>query len=209
MYIRSKDKSADLMRVVFLGPPGAGKGTQASLLANSNRIPALSTGDILRAAIEGQTSIGKIAKAYVDSGGLVPDEVVVGLVTERLSEPDATAGFILDGFPRTLAQAASLDDILAEADANIDLTIELTVDDSLLLARIQRRAEIDAASGRKVRSDDNPESFAIRMNAYRQATKPLSEYYDNQGKLVRINGLASIEVVAAEIHAAVSACHKR
>ncbi|KWV54166.1 adenylate kinase [Rhizobium altiplani] len=197
------------MRVVFLGPPGAGKGTQASLLAKAKSIPALSTGDILRAAIEGRTSIGTIAKGYVDSGGLVPDEVVVGVVKERLAYPDASAGFILDGFPRTLAQAASLDDILADAGMRIDLTVELTVDDSQLLSRIQRRAEIDAASGRKVRSDDNRESFEIRMNAYRQATKPLSEYYENQGKLVRINGLASVEDIAADIGAAVAACSWR
>lgn len=192
------------MRVVFLGPPGAGKGTQASLLAKARNIPAFSTGDILRAAIETRTAIGATAKAYVDRGGLVPDEVVVGVVKERLVEADASAGFILDGFPRTLAQAASLDDFLSEADTRIDLTIELTVDDSQLLSRIQRRAEIDAASGRKVRSDDNPESFQIRMDAYRQATKPLSEYYENQGKLVRIDGLASVEHVAADIGAAVA-----
>lgn len=179
------------------------------LLAKAKSIPALSTGDILRAAIEGRTSIGTIAKAYVDSGGLVPDDVVVGVVKERLSEPDASAGFILDGFPRTLAQAASLDDILADTGMRIDLTVELTVDDSQLLARIQRRAEIDAASGRKVRSDDNPESFEIRMNAYRQATKPLSEYYENQGKLVRIDGLAAVEDVAADIGAAVAARSSR
>lgn len=193
------------MRFIFIGPPGAGKGTQASILAKAMAIPALSTGDILRAAIEARTSIGTIAKTYVDSGGLVPDEVVVGVVKDRISEPDASPGFILDGFPRTLAQAASLDDILDEVEARIDLAVELTVDDSQLLSRIQRRAEIDAASGRKVGSDDNPESFAIRMSAYRQATKPLSEYYEKQGKLVRIEGLAAVDDVAAGICAAVAA----
>ncbi|MBO9195421.1 adenylate kinase [Rhizobium sp. 16-449-1b] len=192
------------MRFVFLGPPGAGKGTQAAILANAMDIPALSTGDILRAAIENQTSIGKVAKTFVDRGDLVPDDVVVGVVKERLAKKDASGGFILDGFPRTLAQAAALDSFLYEIGLELDLTVELTVEDAQLLARIKKRAETDAAAGRKVRSDDNPQAFALRMNAYRQATKPLSEYYATRGKLVQIDGLATVDAVAREIRVVAS-----
>ncbi len=187
------------MRLILLGPPGAGKGTQATRLVEKHKIPQLSTGDMLRAANEAGTPIGLQAKAVMDKGGLVSDEIVVGIVAERIVEPDCRNGFILDGFPRTVAQARALDHMLAEKHMELDAVIELRVDEGALLARIERRAAETRAAGQAVRADDNPDAFRIRLEAYRAQTAPVSEYYSSVGELQVVDGMRSIEEVAAEI----------
>ena len=187
------------MRLILLGPPGAGKGTQAARLAEKHEIPQLSTGDMLRAAVRAGTPIGLQAKAVMDAGELVSDEIVVGIVAERIDEPDCRNGFILDGFPRTVAQARALDRMLAEKHMELDAVIELKVDESALLARIEKRAAEMRAAGQTVRADDNPDSFRIRLEAYKAQTAPVSAYYASVGELKVVDGMRSIEEVAAEI----------
>jgi adenylate kinase len=196
------------MKLILLGPPGAGKGTQAVRLAEKHRIPQLSTGDMLRAAVHAGTPIGVKAKAVMDSGGLVPDDIVVGIVADRIEEPDAKNGFILDGFPRTTAQAIALDEMLGEKGLRLDAVIELLVDESILLSRIEKRAAETIAVGGKVRPDDNAESFKTRLQAYRTQTAPLSDYYRGMGELRRVDAMKSIDEVSRDIDdllAAVSA----
>jgi adenylate kinase len=164
-------------------------------------IPQLSTGDMLRAAVQAGTPIGLKAKAIMDAGGLVPDEVVVGIVADRIQEPDAKAGFILDGFPRTVAQAEALKAMLADKKMNLDAVIELKVDEQALLQRIQKRAEETLKAGGTVRPDDNPEVFKTRLDAYREQTAPVSTYYAKTGELRAIDGMAPIEAVSAAIDA--------
>jgi adenylate kinase len=187
------------MRLILLGPPGAGKGTQAQRLVEKFGIPQLSTGDMLRAAVQAGTPIGLKAKAIMDSGSLVPDEVVVGIIAQRIEEPDAKRGFILDGFPRTVAQAEALDKILAEKNMKLDAAIELEVDAEKLVERIVRRAEQTKAAGQPVRKDDDPVVFRTRLDAYRRDTAAVTPYYDGKGLLYRVDGMAPIDSVTKAI----------
>jgi adenylate kinase len=190
------------VKLILLGPPGAGKGTQASRLMQKHGIPQLSTGDMLRAAVKAGTPIGLQAKAVMESGGLVSDEIVVGIISDRMEEPDASNGFILDGFPRTVAQAKALDEMLAKKGLKLDGIVELKVDENALMARIEKRAAEMLAAGETVRADDNPDAFNKRLVAYRELTAPVSAYYASKGTLTQVDGMASIEDVAKAIDAA-------
>jgi adenylate kinase len=186
------------MNLIFLGPPGAGKGTQASRVAEERGIVQLSTGDMLRKAVADQTAVGLEAKSYMDAGDLVPDEVVLGVINERLDEPDCANGFILDGFPRTAAQAEALDRMLQERGAKLDMVIELKVDEGQLFDRIAKRAEETGGA----RSDDDAETLKKRLDVYREQTAPLTPYYEATGRLVTVDGMKSIDDVGAAIDAA-------
>jgi adenylate kinase len=192
------------MRLILLGPPGAGKGTQSHRLVEQHDIVQLSTGDMLRAAIKAETPIGLKAKDIMARGDLVPDDVVVGIVAERLEEPDASKGFVLDGFPRTVAQAEALAELLRDRGLALDGVIELKVDEAALMKRIESRLKDMQARGEPVRSDDNPESFRIRLDAYRAQTAPLVDYYRAKGQLQTIDGMAPIGEVSAAIDAALN-----
>ena len=182
------------MRVVLLGPPGAGKGTQAQVIASRLGVPAISTGDIFRANVSGQTDLGKQAKVYMDAGDLVPDEITVAMVSDRLAEPDAKAGFLLDGFPRTIAQAEQLRDSLAEMGHSLDRCLELVVDQDELVRRLSgRRMLVDGAWVQ--RDDDKPETVRHRLEVYREQTAPLSGFYEQAGQLARINAIGEIDEV--------------
>lgn len=187
------------MRLIFLGPPGAGKGTQAARIVAKHGIPQLSTGDMLRAAVAAGTPIGLKAKAVMEAGGLVSDEIVIGIVADRIEEADAKKGFILDGFPRTLAQAEALDAMLAERGLKLDTVLELKVDQSKLVDRIIRRAEEAKAAGQPVRKDDDPEVFKTRLEAYNRDTAVVAPYYEKRGQLVAIDGMQAIDTVTADI----------
>lgn len=187
------------MRLILLGPPGAGKGTQAQRLVERCGIPQLSTGDMLRAAVESGTEVGKLAKAVMESGQLVSDEIVNQIVSDRVDELDCRKGFILDGFPRTVPQAEALTKILASKGLFLDAVIELKVDESALLKRIENRVAETIAAGGPVRPDDNPESFKKRLDEYREKTAPLSAYYASTGELRTVDGMADMDVVTAEI----------
>ena len=189
------------MRLILLGPPGAGKGTQATRLEEKFKIPQLSTGDMLRAAVRAGTPVGLQAKAVMDAGGLVSDEIVVGIIADRVREPDAKNGFILDGFPRTVAQARALDELLAGTDMQLDAIVELKVDEKALLGRIETRARETLAAGGTVRADDNPEAFRVRLEQYRAQTAPVSAYYAGTGTLKTVDGMQSIGAVSAAIDA--------
>ncbi|WP_456718780.1 MULTISPECIES: adenylate kinase [unclassified Bradyrhizobium] len=192
------------MRLVLLGAPGSGKGTQAARLAKRLDIPQLSTGDMLRAAVSEGTPIGTRVKATMERGELVPDDLVVAIVAGRISQPDAKSGFILDGFPRTIAQAAALDDILRAADLRIDRVLELDVDEAALLNRILNRAN-EARSNGYARADDTEAALKVRLAEYRGQTRPLADYYREQGLLKSINGLQSIDKVASSLLEALDA----
>jgi adenylate kinase len=187
------------MRLILLGPPGAGKGTQAQRLVERHGIPQLSTGDMLRAAVKAGTEVGKRAKAVMDAGGLVSDEIVNQIVSDRIVEPDAARGFILDGFPRTVPQAEALTRILAGKGLELDAVIELKVDENALVKRMEKRVADTLAAGGQVRADDNPESFKKRLNEYREKTAPLSKYYAGIGELLTVDGMADMDKVTAEI----------
>ena len=187
------------MRLIILGPPGAGKGTQSSRLMAEFGIPQLSTGDMLRAAVKAQTAVGKQAQAIMNEGKLVPDEIVINLIDDRIQEPDASNGFILDGFPRTVAQAKALDELLADRNMRLDAVIELNVDEAALVKRMETRVAQTRAQGGQVREDDNPEAFHQRLMTYRAQTAPVSEYYREQGELDVVDGMASIADVTASI----------
>ena len=189
------------MRLILLGPPGAGKGTQAARLTEKFKIPQLSTGDMLRAAVKAGTPVGLQAKAVMDGGGLVSDEIVCGIISDRIEEEDAVNGFILDGFPRTVAQAKALDDMLAKKAMSLDAIVELKVDENALLARIEKRAAETLAAGGTVRADDNPEAFKVRLVSYREQTAPVSAYYASRGVLKTVDGMAPIDQVTAALDA--------
>lgn len=187
------------MRLILLGPPGAGKGTQAQRLVEKHRIPQLSTGDMLRAAVKAGTEVGKRAKAVMDAGELVSDEIVNAIVAERIDQADCARGFILDGYPRTLAQADAVGRMLAERGIDLDVVIELVVDDKALVGRILRRAEEAKAAGQPVRKDDTAEVFDERLREYYKKTAPLIGYYYAKGKLVGVDGMADIDAVTAQV----------
>lgn len=187
------------MRLIFLGPPGAGKGTQAKLLTEKHGIPQLSTGDMLRAAVAAQTEVGKRAKAVMDAGQLVSDAIVNEIVSDRIDSPDCAKGFILDGYPRTVPQAQALDEILEGKGLGLDAVIELKVDEDALVKRMETRVAETIAAGGAVRSDDNPEAFKRRLTEYREKTAPLSSYYATTGKLKTIDGMAEVDAVTREI----------
>jgi len=187
------------MRIVLLGPPGAGKGTQATRLSGMFNIPQLSTGDMLRAAVSARTAIGAKAAEVMARGELVPDDLVVAAIVERISQPDAENGFILDGFPRTLAQATALDDVLLTDSHELDWVLELKVDEKILLDRILQRAADARACGEAVRADDNEDSLRVRLDAYGNQTRPLIDYYGSRGVLRSVDGLQPIDVVTASL----------
>lgn len=187
------------MRLIFLGPPGAGKGTQAARIVAKHGIPQLSTGDMLRAAVAAGTPVGLKAKAVMESGGLVSDEIVIGIVADRIEEADARKGFILDGFPRTLAQAEALDAMLEGKKLTLDAVLELRVDQGKLVDRIVKRAEEAKAAGQPVRKDDDPEIFKTRLEAYNRDTAVVAPYYEKRGQLSPIDGMLPIDGVTAEI----------
>ena len=189
------------MNITLLGPPGAGKGTQAEALAKRRGLIQLSTGDMLRAAVKAATEIGKKAEAVMKAGGLVSDDIVIGIIADRISEPDCANGFILDGFPRTLKQAAALDKLLESKGLKLDAVIELKVDDAALLSRIENRARETLAAGGTVRADDNAEALKTRLMAYYRETSPLIGYYFAQGRLRTIDGMAPIPDVAKQLDA--------
>lgn len=192
------------MRLILLGPPGAGKGTQAQRLVQKYGIVQLSTGDMLRAAVRAGTEVGLRTKVIMDRGELVPDEIVVAIVQERIEQPDARKGFILDGFPRTVPQAVALDRMLAAKGMTLDGVIELNVDAGILQERVDSRIREAAARGEPVRSDDDPDVLRRRLEAYREQTAPLVDYYRWQSTLKTVDGMASIEVVAKAIDRALA-----
>ena len=187
------------MRLILLGPPGAGKGTQAQRLVEKYGIVQLSTGDMLRAAVKAETPTGLKAKDIMARGELVPDEVVVAIIAERLDQPDVRRGFILDGFPRTVPQAEALDRILRERGLALDAVIELEVDEAILLQRVEKRVAEMNARGEAVRADDNAEALKKRLDAYRVQTAPLTHYYAGKGMLQGVDGMAAIPAVTAAI----------
>jgi adenylate kinase len=184
------------MDLILFGPPGAGKGTQAKVLQDERGLIQLSTGDMLRAAVAQGTELGKKSKAIMDRGDLVPDDLVIGIIAERLDKPDTAKGVIFDGFPRTVAQAKALDTMLAGRGRKIDAVIELKVDDEAMVGRMESRVRENPGS---VRADDNPETLRKRLGVYRQNTAPLLDFYRGQGKLVTVDGMAAIAEVSAGI----------
>lgn len=188
------------MNIILLGPPGAGKGTQAQRLVDERNMVQLSTGDMLREARTSGTQMGQKVAAIMDAGELVTDEIVVGLIEEKLNG-DQRGGFIFDGFPRTLAQADALGELLGKHDAALDAVIELTVNDEVLVSRIIGRAEEARAAGKPVRADDNEDSLKVRLMEYYKKTSPLVGYYYAKGDLSAVNGLGEIDAVAEEIRA--------
>ena len=185
------------MNLILFGPPGAGKGTQAQRLVERRRMMQLSTGDMLRAAIASGSTLGREVKAVVDSGALVTDEIVIRLIAERLDEAERDGGAIFDGFPRTVAQAQALDILLEGRGKQVDRVVRLKVDDAQLMARITKRF---AEQGR---ADDNPDVFAVRLDAYLTQTKPLLSYYEGQGKLAEVDGMAAMDEVSEQIARAI------
>lgn len=188
------------MRIILLGPPGSGKGTQAQLLVQRYGIVQLSTGEMLRAAVAAGTPVGLKAKEIMAGGGLVPDEVVVGIISDRIDQPDAKNGFILDGFPRTVPQAEALDDLLRHKHLKLDAVIELRVNESALLSRVETRVAQMRERGEEVRVDDTPEVLTKRLASYRSQTEPLIHYYSERRKLSTIDGMMAIDEVTRAIH---------
>jgi len=193
------------MRLVLLGPPGAGKGTQATRIAGRFAIPQLSTGDMLREAVASGSALGARVKDIMERGDLVPNDVVIAVVADRMDHSDAASGFILDGFPRTVAQAEALDRELAARGIALDAVLELEVDEDVLLVRIRGRADETANQGQPVRRDDNPEVFKTRLKAYRAQTAPVTEFYRSRGLLHVVDGLQPIDVVTEDIAAVLTA----
>jgi adenylate kinase len=192
------------MKLILLGPPGAGKGTQSQRLVEKYNIVQLSTGDMLRAAVAAETPVGLKAKDIMASGGLVSDDIVIAIVSERIEQPDCQNGFILDGFPRTVAQAEALDTLLESKKTSLDCVIELVVDEAILLSRIEKRASETLEKGGVIRDDDNPEAFKKRLVSYKELTMPLSDYYRQKGILKTVDGMQSIDQVTASIETILS-----
>ncbi len=186
------------MNLILFGPPGAGKGTQAKILEAEWGLPQLSTGDMLRAAIAAGTDLGRRCNDIMERGDLVPDEIVVGIIAERLDKPDCAKGAVFDGFPRTVAQAEALDKMLAGRGSRIDAVIELKVDDEAMVGRMENRVKENPSSAR---SDDNAETLKKRLAVYHKNTAPLLDFYGRQGKLKSVDGMAPIPQVATEIRA--------
>lgn len=187
------------MKLIFLGPPGAGKGTQAERVQKTHGLVQLSTGDMLRAAVAAGTEVGKKAEALMAAGDLVPDEIVVGIIADRTAEADCANGYILDGFPRNVAQAEALDKMLTEKGEKLDAVVELAVKDESLLARIEGRA---AETEGGPRADDNAEALKKRLTVYHDQTAPLIEYYKQAGTLKTVDGMQDMDNVTAQIEAA-------
>ncbi|MDE2183770.1 MAG: adenylate kinase [Alphaproteobacteria bacterium] len=194
------------MNLVLFGPPGSGKGTQAKILQEKRGLPQLSTGDMLRAAIAAGTDLGKRCKAIMESGDLVPDEIVIGIIAERYDQPDCAKGAVFDGFPRTIPQAEALDAMLKARRKKIDIVIELKVDDAVLISRVEQRIK---DSGGGARADDRPETLQNRLAVYYRNTAPLIEYYKKQGKLVTVDGMAPIDGVSRDIEAVLDRAGRR
>ena len=184
--------------LLLLGPPGAGKGTQAERLVESLGIPQVSTGDMLRAAVAAGSEVGQRAQAFMDAGKLVTDEIVIGVAEERLTQDDARKGFILDGFPRTVAQAEALDALLERLGTRLERCVAMTVDEDELVKRLLKRAEIEG------RADDNEASIRVRMQEYREKTEPLVAYYRQRGILAEVDGEGSIDDIAERIQSALA-----
>jgi adenylate kinase len=184
------------MNLILLGPPGCGKGTQAQILQDRFGAVQLSTGDMLRSAVKAGTKLGKQAEVIMNAGKLVPDDLIVSMIAERIAEPDCAGGFILDGFPRTVAQAEALDAMLKDKGLKLDHVIELEVDEAVLFARIEGRA---AESGGAARADDNPETLKKRLAVYRDQTAPILPYYRDTGRLKSVDGMQSIDEVTAQL----------
>jgi adenylate kinase len=183
-------------RLLLLGPPGAGKGTQAALLVERLGIPQISTGDMLRDAVAADTELGRQARSFMDRGALVPDELVIDVARERLARDDARRGFILDGFPRTAAQARALDEMLPELGVELERCVAIQVGEEALVQRLLKRAEIEG------RSDDTADTIRKRMSVYREQTEPLIAYYRERGLLEEVDGSGDIETVAKRIQEA-------
>src|SRR6516162_6175601 len=200
------------MRIILLGPPGSGKGTQAQRLVKRYGIVQLSTGEMLRAAVAAGTPVGLRAKDIMASGSLVPDDIVVGIISDRLDQPDAKKGFILDGFPRTVPQAVALDELLKKKRLKLDAVVELRVNESALLQRVETRVAEMRSRGEEVRVDDTPEVLTKRLANYRAQTEPLIHYYSERRKLLTVDGMMTIEHVTREIGrilAAIGAVEKK
>ncbi len=191
------------MRLVLLGPPGAGKGTQAKRLAVHLGIPAISTGDIFRSNIEGDTELGRLAQSYMNDGGLVPDEVTNDMVRDRIAQADCRPGFILDGYPRTLAQVDALDGMLKGLDTQLDHVVELTVDVEEVVRRLHQRAVEQG------RPDDTPEVIRRRQEVYLEQTAPLVDVYRERGLLVQVDGMGEVDVVTTRMTSALPDASRR
>ena len=188
------------MRLILLGPPGAGKGTQAHQLVHKHGIVQLSTGEMLRAAVFAGSPVGLKAKDIMASGGLVPDDVVVGIISDRIDLADARKGFILDGFPRTVPQARALDELLKKKHLKLDAVVELRVNESALLERVETRVAQMRSRGEEVRIDDTPEVLSKRLASYRAQTEPLVHYYSEKRKLITVDGMMTIGNVTSAIN---------
>jgi adenylate kinase len=197
------------MRLILLGPPGAGKGTQAQRLVEKYGIPQLSTGDMLRAAVKAGTPVGLKAKAVMDAGELVSDAIVNAIVAERIDQKDCRKGFILDGYPRTLQQADAVGKMLSKRGKKLDTVIELVVDDKALVGRIARRVAEAKAAGQPVRKDDDPDVFPERLREYYKKTAPLTGYYYAKKLLTNVDGMATIDAVTEEIGRVLKATAKK
>jgi len=192
------------MIVVLFGPPASGKGTQATRIKTKYGIAHLSTGDMLRAAIAQGTEVGKKAKSIMDQGKLVPDEIVVGIIAERIGDPDCAKGFVLDGFPRTVNQARSLDDMLKGKKLGVTHVVVMEVNEAELIKRVENRAAEARRKGEPVRPDDDPETFKKRLGVYKAETAPVLPYYEKQGKISRVDGMKPVDEVTAQIDAVLS-----
>lgn len=191
------------MNIILLGPPGAGKGTQAKILVDDHGLVQLSTGDMLRAAVASGSELGQEAKAVMEAGKLMPDDIMVQIISDRITEPDCSNGFILDGFPRTTAQAAALDEMLGEKGLPLDYVIEISVDDAVLIDRINARVAQTPEAER--RDDDNEETLKHRLQVYHEQTAPILPYYESRGMLNKVDGMQLIDEVSKQIEAIITA----